>query len=60
MTDYNAIQLGLERAIAALQEDLEFLRLVKADQNIIDTLQGDILAIDKASEIVWQYRELES
>lgn len=60
MTDYNAIQLALERAMAALQEDLEFLNEVKADQNIIDTLQSDIACIDRASEIVWQYRELES
>lgn len=60
MTDYSAIQLALERAIAALQADLEFLREVKASQEIIDSLQADIARIDQASEIVWQYRELES
>lgn len=59
MTDYNAIQLSLERAIAALQADLEFLREVKADQQIIDTLQADILNINEGSEIVWMYSELD-
>lgn len=60
MTDYKAVQLSLERAIASIQEELAFLIKVKADQNLIDSLQADIINIDTASEIVWQYKELES
>lgn len=60
MTDYNKIQLSLENAIASAQEELAFLRKVKADQGLIDALQADIININEASEIVWQYKELES
>lgn len=60
MTDYRAVQLALERAILSAQEELAFLKRVKADQNIIDELQADIACINRASEIVWQYKELES
>lgn len=60
MTDYNRIQLSLENAIASAQEELAFLRKVKADQSLIDALQADIININEASEIVWQYKELES
>lgn len=60
MTKYKDIQLALERAIASAQEELAFLMKVKADQGLIDSLQADIAFINEASEIVWQYKELES
>ena len=59
MTDYNAIQLSIERAIASLQADMEFLKEVKASQNLVDTYQAEITHLDTASEIVWAYRDLE-
>lgn len=60
MTNYNGIQLAIERAIAALQADMIFLKEVKAGQDIIDTYQAEINYLDEASEIVWAYRDLES
>lgn len=59
-TDYEAIQTALDRAVAAVQEEINFLTVVKADQNIIDSLQADIVCIDRAAEIIKHYKELES
>ena len=59
-TDYDGIQTALERAISAVQEELTFLITVKADQNIIDSLQADVICIERASEIIKHYKELES
>ena len=59
MTNYNSIQLALEHAIASAQEELVFLQKVKADPNIISSLESDIALINEASEIVWMYSELE-
>ncbi len=59
MTDYNGIQLAIERAIASLQSDLDFLKEMKVPQEIIDMFQAEITYLDEASEIVWMYRELD-
>jgi hypothetical protein len=59
MIDYSSIQSSIERAVFAAQEELAFLQRVKADQNIIDSLQADILNLNEASEIVWMYAELD-
>lgn len=59
MTNYNGIQLAIERAISALQADLDFLKEVKASQDLIDTFQAEIVYLNEASEIVWAYRDLE-
>jgi hypothetical protein len=60
MTNYAGIELALEKAIASLQADLAFLKEVKACQDVVDSYQTEIIYLQEASEIVWQYKELET
>lgn len=60
MTDYDAVHDALLRAADAMNAEIEYLKSLRADQNIIDSLQGDIACIVRADDIVWQYQKLEN
>jgi hypothetical protein len=60
MTDYNKIYSALDRAVAAIQEEILFLYNVKADQSIIDSLQADITYITQGNEVIHKYQDLET
>jgi hypothetical protein len=60
MTDYNTIQKSIERVLTSLNDDVNYLETLKADPLIIAAIREDIKNLNEASELLWQYKELES